>query len=158
MPVDNKQHTTLPATAPTTESSPAQEVVQQAFHQHLRAHLRGAVQGVMEESMREELPQFVGAQWGESTPERKGYRNGSSSRDLASASGQIQDLKVPRAREGKFHTQLFDRSSRSEEQVAEGLTQMFVTGTSTRHPWEKSLKPSWESLPVPVPLAGSIIP
>jgi hypothetical protein len=35
----------------------------------------------MEEIMREELTQFVGAQWGERTPERKAYRNGSSTRE-----------------------------------------------------------------------------
>ena len=104
MPVDKQQHTTLTATAPTAQSSPAQEVVQQAFHQHLRDHIRAAVQAVMEEIMREELTQFVGAPWGESTLERKGYRNGSYTRDLATASGQIQELKVLRDREGKFHT------------------------------------------------------
>jgi putative transposase len=131
MPLDKPQHTTLPPTATTTESSAAHEVVQQAFHQQLRAHIRAAVQVVMEEIMREELTQFVGAQWGESTPARKGYRNGSYTRDLATAAGQIQELQVPRDREGKFHTQLFDRYSRYEEQVAEGLTQMFVAGTST---------------------------
>src|SRR6266480_7586298 len=131
MPVDKKQHTTSTPNPPTAESSSSQEGVQQAFHQHLREHIRGAVQVVMEEIMRDELTQFVGAQWGESTPARKGYRNGSYRRDLATSSGQIQDLKVPRDREGKFHTQLFDRYSRYEEQVAEGLTQMFVTGTST---------------------------
>ena len=131
MPVDKKQHTTSTPNPTTAESSSSQEVVQQTFHQHLREHIRGAVQVVMEEIMREELTQFLGAQWGECSPERKGYRNGSYSRDLATSSGQIQDLKVPRDREGKFHTQLFDRYSRYEEQVAEGLTQMFVTGTST---------------------------
>lgn len=131
MPVDKQQHTTLTPTPPTAESSSPQEVVQQAFHQQLRAHIRAAVRLVMEEIMREELTQFVGAQWGECTPQRKGYRNGSYRRDLATASGQIQDLQVPRDREGKFHTQLFDRYSRYEEQVAEGLTQMFVSGTST---------------------------
>ena len=131
MPADKQQHTTLTPTPPTAESSTPHEVVQQAFHQHLRAHIRAAVQVVMEEIMREELTQFVGAQWGECSSERKGYRNGSYRRDLATASGQIQDLKVPRDREGKFHTQLFDRYSRYEEQVAEGLTQMFVAGTST---------------------------
>jgi putative transposase len=156
MPVDKQQHTTLTPTAPTAESSSPQEVVQQAFHQQLRAHIRAAVRLVMEEIMREELTQFVGAQWGECNPQRKGYRNGSYSRDLATASGQIQDLQVPRDREGKFHTQLFDRYSRYEEQVAEGLTQMFVSGTSTRHPWEKWRTPSWESLPAPVPSVGSI--
>src|SRR6266446_1437551 len=131
MPVDKKQHTTSTPNPTTAESSSSQEVVQQTFHQHLREHIRSAVQVVMEEIMREELTQFLGAQWGECSPERKGYRNGSYSRDLATSSGQIQDLKVPRDREGKFHTQLFDRYSRYEEQVAEGLTQMFVTGTST---------------------------
>jgi putative transposase len=35
-------------------------------------------------------------------------------------------------RQGQFHTQIFDRYSRYEEQVAEGLTQMFVSGTSTQ--------------------------
>src|SRR5215470_7124552 len=156
MPVDKPQHTTLTSNPLTAESSTPQEVVQQSFHQHLRAQIRAAVQVVMEEIMREELTQFLGAQWGESTPERKGYRNGSYSRDLATASGQIQDLKVPRDREGKFHTQLFDRYNRYEEQVAEGLTQMFVAGTSTRHPWEQWLTPSWASRRVPVPSVGSI--
>jgi len=152
MPVDKPPHTTLPPTATTTESAPAQEVVQQGFHQQLRAHIRAAVQVVMEAIMREELTQFVGAQGGESTS----ARNGSYRRDLATSSGQIQDLKVPRDREGKFHTQLFDRYSRYEEQVAEGVTQMFVSGTSTRHPSEKWLKRSWESRPAEVASVGSI--
>jgi len=156
MPVDKKQHTTLTPTPTTAESSSPHEVVQQAFHQHLREHIRDAVRLVMEEIMREELTQFVGAQWGECSPERKGYRNGSYRRDLATASGQIQDLQVPRDREGQFHTQLFDRYSRYEEQVAEGLTQMFVSGTSTRHPSEKWLKRSWESRPAEVASVGSI--
>jgi transposase-like protein len=71
MPVDKKQHTILTSNPPTAESSTPQEVVQQAFHQHLREQIRGAVQVVMEEIMREELTQFLGAQWGESTPNGK---------------------------------------------------------------------------------------
>src|SRR5207248_2760666 len=122
MPVDKKQDTTSPLNPATAASSSSQEFVQQAFHQHLREQIRSAVQIVMEEIMREELTQFLGVQMGESSPERKGYRNGSYTRDLATSSGQIQDLKVPRDREGEFHTQLFDRYSRYEEQVAEGLT------------------------------------
>jgi hypothetical protein len=61
----------------------------------------------------------------------KGYRNGSYTRDLVTSSGQIEDIKVPRDREGQFHTQAFERYSRYEPHVAEGLTQMFVAGTST---------------------------
>jgi mutator family transposase len=43
----------------------------------------------MEEIMREELELFVGAAWGECTPQRKGYRNGFYRRDLATSSGRI---------------------------------------------------------------------
>jgi transposase-like protein len=86
----------------------------------------------MEEIMREELTQFLGAAWGECSAERKGYRNGSYTRDLATTSGQIEGLQVPRDRAGEFHTQIFDQYNRYEQQVAEGLTQMFVSGTSTQ--------------------------
>ena len=81
--------------------------------------------------MREELTQFLGASWGETTLGRKGYRNGTYPRDLITTSGQIEDLAVPRDREGEFHTQAFERYSRYEPAIADGLTKMFVSGTST---------------------------
>ncbi len=74
---------------------------------------------------------FVGAAWGECTPERKGYRNGFYTRDLATTSGPIEDLNVPRDRAGEIHSQVFKRYNRYEQQVADGLTEMFVSGTST---------------------------
>jgi putative transposase len=52
-------------------------------------------------------------------------------RDLVTATGRLQELKVPRDREGQFHTEAFERYSRYEPHIAEGLTQMFVSGTST---------------------------
>jgi transposase-like protein len=85
----------------------------------------------MEEIMQEELTQFLQAEWGEITPTRKGYRNGSYTRDLVTTTGQIEDLSVPRDREGVFQTQAFERYSRYEPQVAAALTDMFVSGTST---------------------------
>jgi transposase-like protein len=86
---------------------------------------------VLEGVMREELDALIGASWGESNPKRKGYRNGSYTRDLVTTSGRIEDLKVPRDREGQFHTQIFERYRRYEPQVAQGLTDMFVAGVST---------------------------
>jgi len=50
----------------------------------------------------------------------KGYRNGHYTRDLATSTGRIEDLKVPRDREGQFHTQAFERYSRYEPHIAEG--------------------------------------
>lgn len=127
MPVDKKQHTT-PSTEPPTRSPLSSPY---AFHKHLREQIRQAVQAVMEEIMREELTQFLGAEWGERTNTRRGYRKGTYTRDLATASGPIEELHVPRGSFGKFQTQAFERSSRYEPQVAEGLTQMFVAGVST---------------------------
>src|SRR5256885_17227560 len=81
--------------------------------------------------MREELELCIGASWGESTPLRRGYRNGFYTRDLVTSTGRIEDLKVPRDREGEFHTKVFERYNRYEPEVAEALTAMFVSGTST---------------------------
>ena len=64
-------------------------------------------------------------------PYRKGYRNGHCTRDLVTSTGRLEEIKVPRDREGQFHTQAFERYSRYEPHIAEGLTQMFVAGTST---------------------------
>src|SRR5947209_13006155 len=68
---------------------------------------------------------------GESTPSRTGYRNGSYTRDLVTSTGRIEDLSVPRDREGQFHTQVLERYGRYEPEVAQALTEMFVSGTST---------------------------
>ena len=89
---------------------------------------------VLELVMREELDAFIGAAWGECSPQRKGYRNGTYTRDLVTSTGQLEEIKVPRDRAAQFHTQAFERYSRYEPHIAEGLTQMFVAGTSTRHP------------------------
>jgi len=114
-------------------SDPSSPVLpeQQAFHQHLRRLAQSAVRIVIETVMREELEQFIGAAWGECSPKRKGYRNGTYTRDLVTSTGRLEDLKVPRDREGQFHTQAFERYSRYEPHIAERLTQMFVAGTST---------------------------
>jgi putative transposase len=50
---------------------------------------------------------------------------------LVTPTGRIEDLKVPRDREGAFHSQVFERYKRYEPEVAEALTQMFVSGVST---------------------------
>jgi putative transposase len=103
---------------------------QQTLHQYLRALTQTAARTVIEAVMIEELDAFIGAAWGECSPKRKGYRNGSYTRDLATATGLL-DLKVPRDREGQFHTQAFECYQRYEPHIAEELTQMFVAGAST---------------------------
>jgi putative transposase len=132
MPAPKKKRITAENDLSTSEQSPPMLPEQQEFHQHLRILAQSAVRLVIETVMREELDQFIGAAWGESSPKRKGYRNGSYTRDLVTSTGRLQDINVPRDREGQFHPQAFDRYSRYEPHIAEGLTHMFVAGTSTR--------------------------
>ena len=131
MPVHKKHTTTAPSSGATPNVVAPAQLKPENFHQYLRAEIRAATRTVMEEIMREELSHFLGAAWGESTAQRKGYRNGFYTRALMTTTGPIEDLAVPRDRAGEFHTQAFEQYSRFEPQVAEGLTQMFVAGTST---------------------------
>ncbi len=144
MPIHRQKKLT---TADSTDSSGEQPAPglpdQQQFRQYLRELARSAMRLVLDQVMREELDALIGVGWGESSPQRKGYRNGYYQRALVTTSGRIEDLNVPRDREGQFHTQVFERYRRYEPQVAQGLTEMFVAGASTRHPSEQSPKPCW---------------
>jgi putative transposase len=131
MPVSKNKGTTSSPTASTPGSSPPVMPDQQAFHQYLRTLAQSAMRSVIQAVMIEELNAFIGAAWGECSPKRKGYRNGTYTRDLATSTGRLQDIKVPRDREGEFHSQVFERYQRYEPHIAEGLTQMFVAGVST---------------------------
>jgi len=130
MPVPKKKRITPENALSTSDpSSPLPE--QHEFQQHLRILAQSAVRTVIELVMREELDAFIGAAWGECSPKRKGYRNGTYTRDLLTSTGRLEDIHVPRDRDGQFHTQAFERYSRYEPHIADGLTQMFVAGTST---------------------------
>jgi putative transposase len=131
MPVSKNKPTTLSPEGSTPESASNTISEQEEFRQHLRRLAVSAVQVLIEHVMREELEQCIGASWGECTPTRRGYRNGSYTRDLVTPTGRMEALKVPRDREGQFHSQVFERYSRYEPEVAEALTQMFVSGVST---------------------------
>src|SRR5260370_512720 len=131
MPVPKKQPTTLSPEGSTSESASNTIPEQEEFRQYLRRLAVSAIQVLIEQVMREELEQCIGASWGECTPTRHGYRNGSYTRDLVTRTGRMEALKVPRDREGQFHSQVFERYQRYEPEVAEALTQMFVSGVST---------------------------
>lgn len=131
MPVPKKKPTTSTPEGSTPEQSSPALPNQEEFRQHLRGLAVSAVQVLIEQVMLEELEQCIGASWGECTPDRRGYRNGFYTRDLVTSTGRIEDLKVPRDREGEFHTQVFERYNRYEPEVAEAMTEMFVSGTST---------------------------
>jgi putative transposase len=94
MPVSKQKRTTSESVLSKSEPSSPLLPEQQEFQQHLRALAQSAVRTVLELVMREELDAFIGAAWGECSPKRKGKRLGTYSRDLATATGRLEEIKV----------------------------------------------------------------
>jgi transposase-like protein len=89
------------------------------------------LQTVMNEILQAEMTEHLGAEPGEQTDDRRGYRNGSYKRTLTTRIGSLK-LEVPRDREGTFRTELFERYQRSEKALVTTLMQMVLQGVSTR--------------------------
>jgi putative transposase len=78
MPVHRHKKDTTPTPSGSTQEQVAPPLPnQQTFQQYLRELARRAIRVVLEGVMREELDALIGVGWGESSPKRKGYRNGS---------------------------------------------------------------------------------
>jgi len=93
----------------------------------LRRVMESAIQRILEE----ELTSFLQAEAHERTNERKGYRNGYKPRALMTRLGRME-LLIPKDREGRFQTELFDRYQRNEKALMLSLVEMYVHGVSTR--------------------------
>jgi transposase-like protein len=94
--------------------------------------IRSAVKAVLEEILDEEMAQHVGARHRERTETRSGERNGSYSRDLITPVGKIQQLRVPRDRDGTFTTAVFEEYHRSTGEVEDAILEMWLQGVSQR--------------------------
>jgi len=86
---------------------------------------------ILNQILQAEMTDHLGAEPGQRTDERRGYRNGSYQRQLTTRVGTIK-LEVPRDRSGTFQTALFQRYQRSEKALVLALMQMVVQGVSTR--------------------------
>jgi transposase-like protein len=86
---------------------------------------------ILNQLLQAEMTEHLGAEPGERTTERRGWRNGSYRRRLTTRVGTLQ-LEVPRDRQGTFQTSLFERYQRSEKALVLALMQMVVQGVSTR--------------------------
>ena len=93
--------------------------------------LRELVEVLAQELLELEFEEFLGAEPYERSGDREGYRNGYRERDLFTRVGKLT-LRVPRDREGKFSTRLFDRYQRSEKALVLALQESYLQGVSTR--------------------------
>jgi putative transposase len=93
--------------------------------------VRHLVREVMQEILEAEMTDALGAEPGERTEGRLGYRAGHYPRTLITRVGKLE-LRVPRDRDGRFSTELFERYQRSEKALVSALAEMYVQGVSTR--------------------------
>jgi putative transposase len=93
--------------------------------------LRRLAEVMLQRLLEEEMSEFLGAAPHERTEKRRGYRNGHRPRTLTTRVGKLE-LLVPRDREGRFSTELFERYQRSEKAFVLALMEMYVQGVSTR--------------------------
>jgi transposase-like protein len=106
--------------------------VAEAASRAVSDRIRLAVKAVLEQILDEEMSQHVGAGRRERTPNRTGERNGSYGRDLITPVGKIEQLKVPRDRDGTFTTQVFEEYHRSTGEVEDAILEMWLQGISQR--------------------------
>src|SRR6266700_3250857 len=93
--------------------------------------LRALVRTALQEVLQAEMTEVLGAEKGERTAGRLGYRSGYYGRTLITRVGKLE-LRVPQDREGRFSTELFERYQRSERALVAALAEMYVQGVSTR--------------------------
>lgn len=96
-----------------------------------RDFLREMIGRFLQNLLDEEFLDRLGAAPYQRSPDRTGYRNGSYERALKTRVGRIE-LEVPRDREGRFRTELFERYQRSEKALVIALAEMYLHGVSTR--------------------------
>ena len=98
----------------------------------IRFDVQKAVGQYLTGLMRAELSHFLGRE----PYERKGadgnHRNGSYPRKFTLKGIGKVSVQVPRDRKGEFKTEIIPRSKRYEEEIANDLSLMFVSGISTR--------------------------
>lgn len=116
-------------THPEREDSRLSKVFQasSSVNDPLKSMLRKTIQEVLEE----EMTSFLHADPYDRTEKRRGYRNGYKPRILNTRVGRLE-LMVPKDREGRFQTELFDRYQRSEKALVLAITEMYLQGVSTR--------------------------
>jgi transposase-like protein len=114
---------------PRTNHKRLDEEGQAMIEELLQERLRLAIKYTLVQVL-EEVNAFVNASPYQRTPERRDQRNGSYERDLGTSMGVIEELPVPRTRNG-FRTELFERYQRRQTELDEAILEMFVGGVST---------------------------
>ena len=102
---------------------------QAQLQEMVKERLQMAIKLTLIQVLEEEIETYIKAAPYQRTAERQDYRNGSYERDLDTSMGHIEDLPVPRTRNG-YRTELFERYQRRQAELDEAICKMFVQGIS----------------------------
>ena len=93
--------------------------------------IKKLIETILNEVLEAEMDEHLQAERHERSDERAGYRNGHYERGLTMRVGPL-NLRVPRDRDGKFKTAIFERYQRSEKALVLSIMEMVINGVSTR--------------------------
>ena len=80
--------------------------------EEISRRIREGVKAIIEQVLEEEMTEHLAAGYRERTPSRRGERNGHYTLNLIMPVGKVEQLRVPRDREGTFLTEVFERYKR----------------------------------------------
>lgn len=109
-----------------------QEVKENFWADDAKPQVLKLVKELMESTLKEELVMHINREQYGRTTDRSSYRNGYYPRSLVTQFGTIDDIKVPRLREGAFKTKVFRRYKRYQDIVEDLIEDVFLAGISTR--------------------------
>lgn len=98
----------------------------------VNVYLRKLTKNLIEDTLDEEMIHYQQRKRYQRTKERLDYRNGYYYRDLDTTVGPIENIAVPRSRQGLFKPTVFERYQRRQEAVNQIICNVFLRGISTR--------------------------
>ena len=98
------------------------------------------VKELMESTLKEDLMLHIERRPYQRTRDNDSYRNGYYCRSLVTQFGTINDIKVPRLRDGIFITKVFKRYKRYQDIIEDLVENVFLAGVSTRRVGEAVAK------------------
>ena len=93
--------------------------------------IRNALQVMLQQLIDAEATAFIGAEPHQRTEERTNLRNGTRSKTITTAAGDL-DLSITKLRQGAFFPSLLERRRRIDQALFAVVMEAYVTGTSVR--------------------------
>lgn len=110
-----------------------QEARQPHFWVDINKFARSITREFFEISLEEEMIEYQQRKPYQRSRDRIDYRNGYYTRDMDTAFGTIERIKVPRSRSGLFEPSMFNRYQRRQDSVNQSIINCFLLGVSTRN-------------------------